>query len=101
MTTVGYAAAFVAGARWWAERRAQRFRGAEFASIAAEQNFAYDSNPGALLRGSWPIDHPARAFADGARWQECEASGGSMWATDRAIAAEEAERWYPPGEVYL
>jgi len=94
MTLTDYADAFVAGARWWAERERreldyQRSR-TEGIRRASRHGQAF---PGHW--GTWPADYEGRAFVDGAKWHEYSATGFTMWPADQDIAAEEAERRYP------
>jgi hypothetical protein len=39
---------------------------------------------------AWPQRCVQRAFVDGAKWWECESTGGTMWQSDQAKAEYEA-----------
>lgn len=95
MTPADYAAAFVAGARWWAERQGQAFDeaaadGEAGARIAGGKMFSIFDD-----FGTWPRDYAGRVFLKGAKWLEFVAEGATMWPADQDIVSEEAERRYP------
>lgn len=94
MTPADYAAAFVAGARWWAEREGQALDAISADASADSRASRFGSSP-ADSWGTWPADYVGRAFVDGARWQGFHATGGTMWPLDQGVAEEEAERRYP------
>jgi hypothetical protein len=91
---------FVAGAAWWAGKNTAAV--CRSVSAEAERYFPegrLDHPAGFHGRhppqGSWPSGYVGRAFVEGAKWQEYEASGGTMWQSDQAVAEREAERRYP------
>jgi hypothetical protein len=95
MTPADYTAAFVAGARWWAEREGQAFD-AEAMTIEADKRISRLPES-SQDRGFWPASYAGRAFVSGAKWQEFSATDGTMWTRDQDEAEIEAERRYPIG----
>ncbi len=87
-------AAFRAGALWWATLNRRRER--EDVESAAERKFPGGATPGrGPVIGTWPPAYAGRAFVAGAKWQEYEDTGATMWQSDQSRAEAEALRRYP------
>lgn len=50
-------------------------------------------------KGTLPLDDLRRAFVMGAKWWEFQKEGATMWNSDRHLAEQAAEEYFPGGKL--